>query len=159
MQLRKLWEIMALVTIILASSSGCIDIENKEEIQGIIGKWLSDGKTSVIVYSVKEDVYHNPITLYNNPMYVIKFQIKNPADHTVVINSFDITIYHPEKILEIHSEGTDKKPYKLAPGETLLEPGAGTVDTDGHIFPSKPTKFYIKIHLDDMGTSSYIVSL
>jgi hypothetical protein len=151
-----------IITILVLSMTviACnISSAKESTIYGNMGEWLSDDKTSVIVYSVDDDVYFNPVTGDLNPMYIIKFQIKNPTDYNISINSLDMEIYHPEKTLKIHRERTDKKPSKLAPGEMLFEPEADTVGTYDRIFPSQPTKFNIEIHLEDMGTSSYSVSL
>jgi hypothetical protein len=135
-----------------------ISSAKESTVYGEIGKWISDGKTSVIVYSMNEDTYFNPVTGDLNPMYVIKFQIKNPTDYNISIKSFVVEIYHPDYYLPKSVERSDKKPFTLLPGG-MLPRELATTDTDGYIFPSKPTKFGIQIHLEDMGTSTYIISL
>lgn len=146
--------------LVLSITAIAFNVSSAKEstVYGEIGKWSSDGKTSVIVYSVDEAVYFNSVTGDLNPMYVIKFQIKNPTDYNISINSFDMEVYHPSHSLKKNTKINDKGPLKLAPGGMLPQPVA-KIDTDGYIFPSKPTKFNIEIHLEEMGISPYSISL
>lgn len=109
-------------------------------------EWLSDGKTALFVNKLSQ------VDTNNSTIYVIKFYIGNPTDHTIYVDFFDVWLSNSTYSVRLRYPVSQE----LAPKETLVE----YVDTKNTNFSSsEPTKFNIAIYQKDNGFSLYNVYL
>lgn len=109
-------------------------------------EWLSDSKTALFVNKLSQ------VDINNSTIYIIKFYIGNPTDHTIYVDFFDVWLSNSTYSVQLRYPVSQE----LAPKETLVE----YVDTKNTNFSSsEPTKFNIAIYQKDNGFSLYNVYL
>jgi hypothetical protein len=109
-------------------------------------EWLSDSKTALFVNKLSQ------VDINNSTIYIIKFYIGNPTDHTIYVDFFDVWLSNSTYSVQLRYPVSQE----LAPKETLVE----YVDTKNTNYSSSgPEKFNIAIHQKDKGFSLYNVYL
>lgn len=109
-------------------------------------EWLSDSKIALFVNKLSQ------VDTNNSTIYVIKFYIGNPTDHTIYVDFFDAWLSNSTYSVRLRYQVSQE----LAPKKTLVK----YVDTKNSNFSSsEPTKFNIAIYQKDNGFSLYNVYL